>query len=141
MKWKEKKKKKKKRERERPLVFLCGRWSQLSRVGGGCLALHRDRCLNGFCRWFYASSWRVLWQIFPLAVLVQSRLEVTLCIPVGNTCTVTLPMYLQPTLKNVFIYFLSNFKAIMFCFSFKCFESHFMDDTALMAVTNLPLKC
>ena len=58
-----------------PLILLSGRWGQHGGVGGEALALHRDRCLNGFCRWFYASSWWALWQIFPLALLAQSGLR------------------------------------------------------------------
>ena len=45
------------KKKKRPLVLLCGRWGQTGGVGGEGLALHRNRCLNGFCRWFYASSW------------------------------------------------------------------------------------
>lgn len=102
------------KENKRPVVLLCGRWGQPGGVGGEGLALHRNRCLNGFCRWFYASSWWALWQIFPSALLVQSRLEVTLCISAGSMCPLTLPIFLQFTLKNIFIYFLSDFNAVSF---------------------------
>ena len=58
-----------------PLILLSGRRGQPGAVGGEGLALHRDRCLDGFCRWFSASSRWALWQIFSLALLAQSGLR------------------------------------------------------------------
>lgn len=87
-----------------PPGLLCGRWGQPSGVGGEGLAFHRDRCLNGFCRWFYVSSWWAHWQIFPLALLVQSRLERTLCISAGDIHTMTLPIFYQFTLEYISIF-------------------------------------
>lgn len=88
------------------LQHCCDRWGQPGGVGEG-LALHGDRCLNGFCRWFYASLRWAPWQHSPQLFLFNPSWRWP-CVSTGSSHAVTcltLPVF-SVCAKHIFVTFL-----------------------------------